>query len=57
MQVNIYFFIEFIVKIVRLEQKLLKYRVIDVIGNWSSAMSIVMPLNILFLQHVFLSIV
>ena len=46
-----------IAKIVRFELKLLKDRVIDIIENWSNTTSIVLPCNILFLQHVFLSIV
>ena len=47
----------FIAKIVWFKQKLLKDRVIDVIRNWSSAISIAVRHNILFLQHVLLSIV
>ena len=54
-QVNIYSFIVFIVKIIRLEKKLLKDKVIDVMENWGSAIFIAMPRN-MFPQNVFLSI-
>ena len=56
-QVNVYIFVGLIAKRVQLKQKLLKYEVIDVVGNWSGAISVAMPRNILFPQHVFLSIV
>ena len=52
-KVDIYFFVGFCTKIVSLKQKLPKYGVVNVIGNWSSAISLTMPRNILFPQHMF----